>query len=243
MTYHHRHGARHEHPYWSAERTPSNDPVHDFVHSREVPVHVGRADTLMDDLPGCRALAARRVDADSSFVGTSATCLDPAGGVVRYHGRTMDAKLSAELDRFRDALAERFGDGLVSLVAFGSRIRGTPHAESDLDLLLVASGLPRRRLDRHGLIAGVARGISSDFAATISVIPLFPEEASAVKPFYLGLLDGHRILVDRDGFIAKILERLQARLAELGARRLTDELGNEYWDLKPDYVLGEDVRL
>jgi len=24
---------------------------------------------------------------------------------------------------------------------------------------------------------------------------------------------------------------------------LTDELGNPYWDLKPDYVLGEDVVL
>jgi len=33
------------------------------------------------------------------------------------------------------------------------------------------------------------------------------------------------------------------RLRELGARRLTDELGNTYWDLKPDYKLGEDIVL
>jgi hypothetical protein len=31
--------------------------------------------------------------------------------------------------------------------------------------------------------------------------------------------------------------------AGTGARRLTDERGNPYWDLKPDYVLGEDVVL
>jgi hypothetical protein len=29
----------------------------------------------------------------------------------------------------------------------------------------------------------------------------------------------------------------------MGSRRLTDERGNPYWDLKPDDVLGEDVVL
>ena len=38
-------------------------------------------------------------------------------------------------------------------------------------------------------------------------------------------------------------QQWQRRLVELGSRRLTDELGNSYWDLKPDYVLGEDVVL
>ena len=80
-------------------------------------------------------------------------------------------------------------------------------------------------------------------AQTISAIVLTPEEAATVKPFYLGLLDGHRILVDRDGFLQGVLARLERRLAELGSRRLTDDQGNPYWDLKPDYVLGEDVVL
>ena len=64
-----------------------------------------------------------------------------------------------------------------------------------------------------------------------------------MKPFYLGFLDGHRLLADRAGFFRAVLDRLERRLEDLGARRLTDELGNTYWDLKPDYVLGEDVVL
>jgi hypothetical protein len=40
-----------------------------------------------------------------------------------------------------------------------------------------------------------------------------------------------------------VLDRLERRLAELGSRRLVDRHDETYWDLKPDYVLGEDIVL
>ena len=155
----------------------------------------------------------------------------------------MDRALDEDLQRFRDALRARFGDDLITLAVFGSQVLGTARPESDLDLLLVVRGLPSRRLDRQGAVLAIAHGISDAFAERVSVIPLTPQEASTVKPFYLGLLEGHRIIVDHGGFLEGVLDRLQRRLVELGSRRLTDELGNPYWDLKPDYVLGEDVVL
>ncbi len=155
----------------------------------------------------------------------------------------MQPELEEPLQRFREALDARFGLALVTLAVFGSQVQGRERPESDLDVLLVAEGLPPSRLERQGLVLGVAHGVSDALAAQLSIIPLTPEEARSIKPFYLGFLEGHRLLVDRGGFFEGILDRLRARLAQLGARRLTDELGNPYWDLKPDYVLGEDVVL
>jgi len=155
----------------------------------------------------------------------------------------VDAALEKDLEQFRDVLEARFGDALVSLVAFGSQVQGRARPESDLDLLIVVRDLPRRRMDRRRLLSDLAHRVSDPFAATVSIIVLTPDEASSVKPFYLGLLDGHRRLVDRGDLMRGILTRLEARLTELGSRRLTDERGNVYWDLKPDYVLGEDVVL
>jgi uncharacterized protein len=155
----------------------------------------------------------------------------------------MDPLLDGELQRFHEALESRFEDALVTLAAFGSQVQDTARPESDLDLLIVVRGLPRRRLDRRRLIGPIAHEVSDAFAERVSAILLTPEEALTIKPFYLGLLDGHRLLVDRGGFLRAILDRLGRRLKQLGARRLTDELGNPYWDLKPDYVLGEDVLL
>jgi predicted nucleotidyltransferase len=152
-------------------------------------------------------------------------------------------RLEAPLQRFREVLEGRLGSALVTLAVFGSQVTGRARPESDLDVLLVAEDLPRSRLQRQALALDLAHRVSDDFAARVSIIALTPGEARTIKPFYLGFLEGHRLLVDRDRFFAGVLQRLRARLAELGARRLTDERGNPYWDLKPDYVLGEDVVL
>lgn len=155
----------------------------------------------------------------------------------------MTAEVVRQLDEFRDRLLGCLGDALVTLAVFGSQVQGRARPESDLDVLIVAHGLPRRRSDRWRLVSRIAHAVSDEFAQMLSAIVLTPEEAATVKPFYLGLLDGHRTLVDRDGFLQSVLARLERRLVELGARRLTDPDGHPYWDLKPDYVLGEDVVL
>jgi predicted nucleotidyltransferase len=155
----------------------------------------------------------------------------------------MSPELEHNLQRYREALEARFGDNLVTLAAFGSRMQGKATPESDLDLLVVISGLPKARLARRTIVDPIARTVSDAFAETVSTILLTPEEALTIKPFYLGFLEGHRLIVDRDGFFGVILDRLTRRLQQLGSRRLVDELGNPYWDLKPDYVLGEDVVL
>jgi predicted nucleotidyltransferase len=151
--------------------------------------------------------------------------------------------LEADLGRFRQVLDERFSADLVTMAIFGSRATGRERPESDLDLLLIVRGLPRRRSDRGRLIGALTRLVSEEFADLASVVALTPEEAASIKPFYLGFLEGHRVLCDRGEYLGGILDRLSRRLIELGARRLTDELGNPYWDLKPDYVLGENVVL
>jgi hypothetical protein len=147
------------------------------------------------------------------------------------------------MHRFQAALEARFGDDLVTLAVFGSQVQGRETRESDLDLLAVIRGLPRQRFARRRVVSPIVRAVSPSFAETAALILLTPEEAATVKPFYLGLLEGHRLLLDRNGFLRGVLDRLARRLREPSAQRLTDELGNPYRDLKPHYVLGEDVVL
>jgi predicted nucleotidyltransferase len=156
---------------------------------------------------------------------------------------TSTEHLRADLDRYVSLLGERFGDDLLSVVLFGSRARGETRPESDVDLLVVVRGLPRRRFERYDGLPDVARAVSDAFAQAAAPILLTPEEAERVKPYYLGMLLGHEILYDRDGFFAAILARLRERLTELGSRRYVDKDGYEYWDLKPDWKPGDVVRL
>jgi len=148
-----------------------------------------------------------------------------------------------QLVELLDRLKGRYGDGLVTVAVFGSRARGEAGPDSDLDILVVAQGLPKSRLDRQIALLSLARGVSEDFADLVAFVPLSPEEASRVQPFYLGMLSGHELLHDSGGFFGSVLDRLRRRLAELGSRRLVDEDGYEYWDLKPDWKPGDVVEL
>jgi predicted nucleotidyltransferase len=155
----------------------------------------------------------------------------------------LSAGLEADLNAYVAALERRLGTDLVSVVLFGSRARGDAGAESDIDVLVIARGLPRNRFERYAGLHDVARQVSREFAIAVAPILLTVEEAQQVKPYYLGILGGHVILRDEGGFFAGVLDRLQARLAELGSRRYVDRDGYEYWDLKPDWKPGDVVEL
>jgi predicted nucleotidyltransferase len=124
--------------------------------------------------------------------------------------------------------------------------RGTPRPDSDLDLLIVADALPDGRLRRVDEFAAVEKLLHALIDAAqkdgvqTRLSPVFktPEELRRGSPLFLDLIDDAVVLVDRDGALRDHLEHLRGRLQELGARRVW--LGDAwYWDLKPDYHVGE----
>lgn len=141
---------------------------------------------------------------------------------------------------------ETLGDRLVSLVLYGSRARGDARPDSDVDLLVVCHGLPAGQLHRGAELRPVWRTIEREAAARtggtghprISPIYKTPEEAARLVPLYLDMVDDARLLHDRDGFFAGVLEGLRRRLAQLGSRRVPFK-GGWYWELKPDARPGE----
>ncbi|MBI1870791.1 MAG: nucleotidyltransferase domain-containing protein [Chlamydiae bacterium] len=139
-----------------------------------------------------------------------------------------------------------YGKRLVSFVVFGSAARETQRYDSDLDFLMVVKDLPRGRMRRvrefdkienrlEPLIKKLhKKGIDTYFSPIIKS----PEEVEFGSPLFLDMVYDAKILLDRDRFFFKRLERLRARLKELGSRRIWS--GNAwYWELKPDYKPGE----
>lgn len=145
-----------------------------------------------------------------------------------------------------DAVKTVYGDRLVSVVVYGSVARGTMRFDSDVDLLVVARDLPHGRFARvkefeaaETLIEPELRRLAQQ-GVTTELSPVFksPEAVEAGSPLFFDMVEDAKVLFDRDGFLAGRLERLRARMAELGSKRVW--LGNiSYWILKADYKPGE----
>ncbi len=154
------------------------------------------------------------------------------------------------IDRFIAELRERadafYGDRLISLAVFGSHASGRAHSRSDLDLLIILStAAPRRRLrldefDRleADLAPALDRLEAEGWSLDLSPVIRTRNEAEGFSILYLDMTVHVRILVDRNDFLRRRLDRMRTELQRLGAERRT--LGDRwYWVLKKDYRPGE----
>jgi predicted nucleotidyltransferase len=154
------------------------------------------------------------------------------------------------LERLIGGLHAEYGDRLIAVAVFGSVGRRTPREDSDVDVLVVARDLPDGRFSRvaefervEARLETALREVHPD-GVPVWLSPVFktPAEVSQGSPLFLDMVDDARLLFDRDGFLARELARLRARLQALGARRRW--LGNAwYWELKPDLRPGEVIDL
>ena len=154
------------------------------------------------------------------------------------------------LGALRSACLTHYQMRLVSLVVFGSVGRRTMRPDSDIDLLVVASPLPKGRMPRVEDFAPVEKILDPLVKSqqTVGVMtrlsPLFktPEEIVAGSPILLDMTQDAHILYDANDFFVLQMRDLEARLRRLGARRVFQ--GSAWWwDLKPDFKPGDMVTL
>jgi len=170
----------------------------------------------------------------------------------RWRDRIVQKEYLPFLEILVAKLVEGFWGRLVSLIIFGSLAAGRARADSDVDLLIVAEGLPEKYSDRLRLWRRVVSGLEAErlrlwrergIYPLIDPLLLTPEEAEKVQPFYLDLLDTSIIVYDRGGFMRGILEKLRARLKELGSIKVELPDGAWYWIVKPDAGVGEVIEV
>lgn len=143
-----------------------------------------------------------------------------------------------------------YGERIVSLVEFGSVARGRICFESDLDLLIVFD--PWVNDDRaHSVeFRAIRQGLGSEAAACeeagwqVRLSPIFKSRAAVEYGsfLFLDMVQDARLLIDRENFFARRLDRLRERLRELGSKRIW-EGETWYWDLKPDWQPGDVIEI
>lgn len=150
------------------------------------------------------------------------------------------------LDEILKDTIKVYAHRLVSLAVFGSVGRGTPRADSDVDILIIADGLPHGRIKRvmefekvEAAVESTLQSMSKQGISTVlSPVIKTKDEVLAGSLLFLDMIDDARILYDRNNFFAGFLDRFQKRLQVMGAKKVKRG-GAWYWVLKEDYKAGE----
>lgn len=149
-------------------------------------------------------------------------------------------------------LKKALREKLISIVLFGSVARGEAGEGSDIDILIIVKNFKGLR-SRFEIFNEIEKGLrtSEEYRALkekklgtlISPIPLTMEEIKRNPPILLDLVIDGVILYDRDNFMKDKIKHLRNELEKRGAKRIFLGNGKWYWDLKPDYKLGDVVEI
>ncbi|MBI5883860.1 MAG: nucleotidyltransferase domain-containing protein [Elusimicrobia bacterium] len=152
------------------------------------------------------------------------------------------------LEKFRELLAKRLGDSLVSIILYGSVARGDSGPDSDLDILVVVEDADA---DAANAVLDAKLGLERDPVCApyrdpkfgtipvLSCLTLTRSQAGQNRWLYLDMTEEAVFLFDRDDFFKKRLGMVKAGMERLGSRKETMPDGSWYWDLKPDLRAGE----
>lgn len=155
------------------------------------------------------------------------------------------------IEKLFSAAVGFYGDSLISFVIFGSVAKDTFRPDSDIDILIIAEGLPRGRAKRvQEFQQNIEDKISEDLKnfTKEGIYPFFSpiikskDEVRQGSPLFLDMTEGVKILYDKDNFFQEYISDFKARLNQLGAKKVYFK-GGYYWLLKPDYKYGDIIEL
>ncbi|OGU28925.1 MAG: hypothetical protein A2057_10610 [Ignavibacteria bacterium GWA2_35_9] len=112
---------------------------------------------------------------------------------------------------------------VVAMVAFGSRVKEYYNEDSDLDLLVVASGIPQKRHRRGKEIALLKKRLP---LMPMDILLLLKEETLSNfknhNPLFLDIATEGIILIDTDGLLANIIEETRNYIKQNKIQKVTD---------------------
>jgi len=150
-----------------------------------------------------------------------------------------------------DKLEEILQNDLISVVLFGSAARGDAGEGSDIDLLIVAEKFGKE--GRFEVFNAIENDLKSSkeyrelkdkkLGTLISPVPLTPSEVEKNPSILLDIVMDGIMLYDVDDFIVNKMKSMRRKLKKMGSKRIFLDDKRYYWDLKPDYKLGEVVEI
>lgn len=135
-----------------------------------------------------------------------------------------------------------YGSRLISIVQFGSTVKGVPlKNDFDIDLFYVLSDYPEARVERFREFAKIEIALQpylDEFAQggknlILSPILRIQSDAACFSPLYLDMTLQSKILFDSDNFFARLLDKTRQYISDSKSVRVQHGL-RWVWNIAPE---------
>ncbi|TRZ90108.1 MAG: nucleotidyltransferase domain-containing protein [Methanosarcinales archaeon] len=121
---------------------------------------------------------------------------------------------------------KKFKQDLLSVVLFGSKVKGTSTATSDLDVLVVSNSVMKDWRERDELVLNLTEDIELKYTTPIHMILVNKDEISnaieSVYPLMLEIYESNEIVYDKENFFKKILEDFNKNIHRWHAEKIEE---------------------
>ncbi|MDP2844468.1 MAG: nucleotidyltransferase domain-containing protein [Candidatus Methanoperedens sp.] len=123
-------------------------------------------------------------------------------------------------------LKKKFKQDLLSVVLFGSMVKGTSTDTSDIDVLVVSGAPMNDWRARDKLILDLTEDIELKYATPIHMILVNKDEIShaieSVYPLMLEINEANEIIYDKENFFKKILKDFENNVRRWHAEKIEE---------------------
>jgi predicted nucleotidyltransferase len=127
-------------------------------------------------------------------------------------------------------IKNHFGAELVSIILFGSQARGTADEHSDIDLLVIAEGVPSDWRQQRNIVNKIIMSPKL-INLPVSIILKSPDVVKAsldtVQPLLFGILKSYEVLYDPTQFFETQAQIYRKRMKEWNVK----EIGDHVWEV------------
>lgn len=131
-------------------------------------------------------------------------------------------EINPTIESIINILKEKFGKKLISIVLFGSIVKGRNHRFSDIDLLIVVEDIPDNWRERDKIVFDIDFNCGRDVELVLASPDDILFSVENIAPLMLEVYDNYQILYDNREFFSSSMKKFTTNLKLRQARKIRE---------------------
>jgi predicted nucleotidyltransferase len=124
------------------------------------------------------------------------------------------------------ALKQKLNNDLLSVILFGSIVKGNFTNTSDIDVLVICETPPKDWRARDKMVLELTENIEIKYGTPIHMTLVSKEEIlysiESISPLMLEIYSANEIIYDKDSFFKQLLKHFEKNMHRLKAQKIED---------------------